>query len=231
MPGGCWPCPCLTHEPAEPSGGAGLDRCAAGGSDEWEERGQCLGLGGTVMFIPLKSTPGSKQKPELAPSCVAPGAGWSLQIPSLQRLNLLCWERAKYEAQGLLSKQVLHWSSSCSGPVLPQGHEGHSHLCTTAAACQDWAGPQHLGLGCPNSCVGTGEAFVLSWGGGLGAGRHALLCRSTEQPRALQGWGGGGCSYWEAADLCSPARGPGGLGEDVRAFCSLPIPRWALAGE
>lgn len=55
------------------------------------------GTGGIVMFITLKSTPGSKQRSEPHQSCVAPGAGWSLHIPPLWRLNFCAGGRAGHE--------------------------------------------------------------------------------------------------------------------------------------
>lgn len=68
--------------------------------------------------------------------------------------------------------------------------------------------------------------------------RCRQTCPPVQEHRADWGSAGMGwrwvqrrASYWEAAALCSLARGSGVLGRDVRGFCSFPVPSWALAGE
>lgn len=145
----------LAHGSAESTGGR---RCWGGSEPGWRElsvggRMAVLGVGGIVMFIPLRSTPGTKQRPELPRSCVAPGAGWSPRIPPLQGLNFVLREEPGIRAFQLLQLDTrtlvkaspslvipLPSGDGTGGPVLPRCHEGHSPLrCTTAAVCQGWA--------------------------------------------------------------------------------------------
>lgn len=75
-------------------------------------------VGGNVMFLPPKSIPGSKQRPEL------PSAGWSQTPPAEAQLSVV-WEGAGVR---LSSSQSWHrdtcqskaFTGPCS-PVMPQG--------------------------------------------------------------------------------------------------------------
>lgn len=111
------------------------------------------GVGGIVVFIPFKSTPGSKQRLELPNSCVACGAGWSLQIPPLQRLNFFVLRAGPgtraFQLPPLGTETRVKASPSLviplprgdgtGGPVLTWCQEGRSPLqCTTPAVCWGW---------------------------------------------------------------------------------------------
>ena len=133
-------------------------------------------------------------------------------MPPLQRLSFLgC---AKGQARGLsssswswpqghLSKQVLHWSSPCPAGTGQGALSSHGAMRAIPPSCAPLMQCARAGLRCSTwfwGClmpVPERGKTLCSAGGEDGpvqdAGRHALLCRSTEQTGALQAWGGGGC--------------------------------------